>query len=614
MPGITGIIQKGSAKESEFTLSKMINCMMHEPFYTAGSYTSKQLGLSVGWVNQAGSFSDCMPVWNEGRDACLIFAGENFADKALTDRLKSQGHIFDPYNASYLIHLYEELGSHFLEQLNGWFSGILIDLKKELVVLFNDRYGMQRTYCHENEDALYFSSEAKALLSACPELRRLDMKSLGEVFSFGCVLENRSLFSGVFLLPSGSAWICKEGKSIRKERYFMPDQWENQPSMEKEEFYKTLRQVFVNILPRYFDTNNKIALSLTGGMDTRMILSYMNFAPGQLPCYTFGGMYRDCYDVKVARKVADVCRQTHRVLELDRKFFLEFPNLAEKTVYITDGSLDVTGSVELYVNRQAREIAPVRLTGNYGSEIMRGAVHLKAQPARDGLFSAGFEKYVHSAAETLRKNCRGHKISFVAFKQAPWYHYNRLSLELSQLTLRSPYMDNDLVGIMYRAPVEVLDNSNLSLRLIKDGSPEVGAIMTDRGLGGNNGFLLSNLAHLYREFLFKADYAFNYGMPQWLAKMDHYLLAPLHVERLFLGRHKFYHFRLWFRDELSGYVKDVMLDRRSLQRSYLNVKFVEKMVLDHTSGRLNYTNEISKLLTIELLQRLLIDGSGASES
>jgi len=160
---------------------------------------------------------------------------------------------------------------------------------------------------------------------------------------------------------------------------------------------------------------------------------------------------------------------------------------------------------------------------------------------------------------------------------------------------------------MYQAPEGVLDSSELSLRLIADGNAELRSIITDRGLGGSNGYLLSRCARIYHEFLFKADYAFNEGMPQWYAKLDHHLLSPLRLENIFLGRHKFYHFRVWFMDQLSGYVKEILLDRRSLQRSYLNGKYAEKMVLDHISGRQNYTREIANLLTIELLQRNMID-------
>lgn len=603
MPGIVGVVGRDPVKQKAFALQHIIRSMMYEPFYTSGSSVHETLGLCVGWVNRAGSFSDCMPLWNKSGNVCLIFFGEHFPDSGDLSR-NGRGNFTD---ARFLMDLVEEKGTDFPRLLNGWFSGILIDLRKEEALLFNDRYGMQRLYCHDAAHGFYFSTEAKALLAIRPELRELDMQSLGELFSFGCVLENRTLFSGISLLPPGSAWTIKKGAVAKKEFYFTPSEWEAAPSLPKEEFYNKLRETFVRLLPKYCNTRNSIAISLTGGLDTRMILANTPIPPGRMPCYTFGGVYRDCFDVKIARKVAAVCNQPHSVLAVSNDFFSGFPELAEKTVFITDGNLDVTGAADLYANRKAREIAPVRLTGNYGSEILRGSRHLKAQPARPGLFDNGFETSIDAAARTLAGQYRGHRILFAAFKQAPWHHYNRLALEQSQLTLRSPYLDNALVRLMFQAPPDVLNSNELSFRLINDGNPALGRIMTDRGLGGNMPYPFSQAAHLYREFLFKADYAFNYGMPPWLSVLDRHLLAPLHAERLFLGRHKFYHFRIWFRDQLSGYVKEVLLDKRSLNRSYLNGKAAEQIVLEHTSGRMNYTTEITKLLTAELMQRLMID-------
>ncbi|MCK5232283.1 MAG: hypothetical protein KAR13_18575, partial [Desulfobulbaceae bacterium] len=97
-----------------------------------------------------------------------------------------------------------------------------------------------------------------------------------------------------------------------------------------------------------------------------------------------------------------------------------------------------------------------------------------------------------------------------------------------------------------------------------------------------------------------------YGMPQWLAGID-YMLAPLHLEKLFLGRHKFYHFRVWYRDRLYQYLKDILLDSRTRTRSYLDGRRLEKIVLSHIGGKRNYTTEINKVLTAELIQRQLIE-------
>jgi len=111
---------------------------------------------------------------------------------------------------------------------------------------------------------------------------------------------------------------------------------------------------------------------------------------------------------------------------------------------------------------------------------------------------------------------------------------------------------------------------------------------------------------LVQEFMFRAEYAYDIGMPQWLARADH-VLAPLHLEKLFLGRHKFHHFRVYYRDELGRYLKEVLLDPRTLGRPFLNRRGIETMVRGHVSGYRNYTNEIHRLLTFELMQRQLIE-------
>jgi len=607
MPGIVGIVGKGGRQERGAQLQRMLGTMLHEPFYTSGSYLDEERGLYLGWVHRKGSFSDCAPVWNESATLGLVFHGEEFPEKGVPARLKGGGHgvLSCGERADYLIHQAEERGDRFLNGLNGWFCGVLLDLSRGEATLFNDRYGMQRVYLHEGRDAFYFASEAKALLKIVPTLRALDEQSVGEYLSFGCVLENRSLFANVRLLPPGSAWRIAQGGVTHKGRYFSCQEWEVDPPLEKGEFYRSFEEKFREVLPRYLE-HGTVALSLTGGLDTRMILAALKLSEGELPCYTFGGMYNDCYDVKISRQLAALRRQSHQVLPVGRDFFPSFPTLAERTVYLTDGNLDVTGAPELYVNRLAREVAPVRLTGNYGSEILRGARHLKPQPARQGLFCEAMERRITEAAHTLKRHHEDHPVSFAAFKQAPWLHHNRLALEQSQITMRSPYLDNELVRLMYRAPREVMESSDLSLYLIRQGDPQLSAIMTDRGLGGDRGYLLSKIAYFYREFLFKTDYAFDYGMPQWYAGVDR-LLRPLHLERIFLGRHKFYHFRVWYRDELAPYLKEVLLDRKSLQRPYLKKGAVERLVLEHTEGRRNYTCDLTNLLTLELLQRLLID-------
>ena len=110
--------------------------MIHDPSYVSGSYANADMGLGVCWVAHEGSPFRNAPIWNERRDACLFFSGESFMDH---DQLTQDGvstcklQSGDP---GYLLDLYDASGLQFLERLNGWFSGILLDLRTRVTVTF----------------------------------------------------------------------------------------------------------------------------------------------------------------------------------------------------------------------------------------------------------------------------------------------------------------------------------------------------------------------------------------------------------------------------------------------------------------------------------------------
>jgi len=610
MPGIVGLITKRPAQLANQQIQTMVSALCHEPFYTCGTWMDESLGVYVGWVARKDSFSDQMPLVNEKRDRVLFFAGEEYPDPGLPAELRRRGHTIDDRPAAYLAHVAEE-DPEFPRSLNGRFHGLLVNRTTSTAVLFNDRYGMQRLYYHEAPDAFLFAAEAKAILAVRPQLRSADLESLGEFVACGCVLENRTIFQGIRVLPTASKWTFQNGALHQKGSYFAASEWENQDRLDPEAYYAQLREVFSRNLPRYFDSREKVGISLTGGLDTRMIMAWAKREPQSLPGYTFGGPYRDCQDVIIARKVAKICRQPHQVIPVDGEFLSRFGHYAERTIYLSDGSTGVNRAADLYANEIARQIAPVRMTGNYGSEILRHLRVFKPADPDPELFQPEFVSRINQAKSTYQAVCQGHAVTFAAFKQAPWYQFGLLGLEQTQLFIRSPFLDNDLVRTVFQAPhseiikSDLFEDSDDCTRLIADGNAELQKLPTDRGLGGATGWRAPFLRG-YLEFTFKAEYAYDYGMPQWLARVDH-RLAWFHLERLFLGRHKFCHFRPWYKNALSGYVKEILLDPRSLARPYIQPKAMQAMVQHHIKGDRNYTSEITRLLTLELQHRLLLD-------
>lgn len=612
MPGIVGCITRQPKEFAQAEVRRMIDALLHEDFYVAGAFAEESQGVYAGWVARKGSFCEEMPLQNERRDVTLIFSGEEFPEPGVAGQLKQRGHELNPNGPEYLVHLYEEQPS-FPAGLNGRFHGLLTDQARRSTVLFNDRYGMHRLYYYKSKDAFYFAAEAKAILAVRPELRELDAQSVGEFVSCSAVLENRTLFKNIYLLPPASAWIFRNGCLEREGSYFDPREWEEQEILDPENYYQQLQAVFARNVPRYFAGNERIGMSLTGGLDTRMVVANRKPDPGALPCYTFGSMFRENEDVRVARKVAKACGQQFEVLAAGEEFLRRFREYAERAVYLSDGSIDVSRSPDLYLNELAREIAPVRMTGNYGGEILRGVRAFKPTEPAPGIFTSDFLTHVRGAGETYASVVHGHPISFAAFRQAPWYQYGVLSLEQTQLSMRSPFLDNDFVRTAFRAPASELASDGPSLRLIADGDRRLSRFPTDRGLGGAQGRVAEMISRARLEFLFKAEYAYDMGMPQWLARMDH-AISPLRAHRLFLGRHKPFHFRIWYRDTLAGYLQEMLLDTRSLSRPYIERRGVEAMVRDHVKGSRNYTTELHKVLTLELLHRLFLEKAEIAES
>ena len=604
MPGLVGIVSSAPRHRLELELRRMLQALAHDDSYVSGTWLDETLGVYVGWTARKGSFAADMPVRNEAADVTLVFSGEEFPDPRTAAQLAARGHQVNATAASYLPHVYEEGPSSFYVKLNGRFHGLLVDHKRRTVTLFNDRYGMHRVYCHESDDGFYFAAEAKAILAVRADTRHVESQGLGEFISCGCVLENRTLFHAVRLLPVAAMWTITPQGVESRATYFQPEIWEQQEQLDHEAYYRRIREVFSQNLPRYFGGNEPVGMSLTGGLDTRMIMAWHHAAPGTLPCYTFGGMYRDCHDVVIARRVARVCGQDHQVIPVGEQFLARFAHYAQRTVYLTDGCVEVTRSPDLYVNEIARQIAPVRMTGNYGGEVLRRVRAFKPIELHPGLFQEELIPYIEACRQTYRGLLDKHPLSFAMFNQQPWWLYGSLSLEQTQLAPRSPFLDNDFVQTAFRGPGTAFADNGISLRLIADGNPTLGAVPTDRGIGGNDA------ARRLLEFSFKAEYGYDHGMPQWVAQVDH-VLRHLRLERLFLGRHKFYHFRVWYRDFLANYVRDVLLDPRSLSRPYLNPSVVRTVVQSHLKGNRNYTREIHKLLTLELLHRLFLDSPSA---
>jgi len=321
-------------------------------------------------------------------------------------------------------------------------------------------------------------------------------------------------------------------------------------------------------------------------------------------CYTFSGEKGLTLDDRLAARVAETCGLEHKLVRIAPDFFSDFAMHADRTVYLTDGCFGITGAHEIYLNRRARELAPVRLTGNYGREVLRGVSTFKQVRLSPSLLNPRFPLNPSAGHEV---NGGKHPITFAAFSEIPSSLFGSLAAVRSQVSVRTPYLDNDLVALAYQAPHDLRQSTHPASSLIKANKPLLSKIPTDRRQSIEGSGPLAALKRFFCEVTFALDYLNNEGCPHWLSPFDatfNHLTSGLKI----VGLHKYLHYRSWFRRELADYVKRIATDARTERSPFWNFGFVNQMASQHSEGHKNYVHEINVVLTLEATERLLLQG------
>jgi asparagine synthase (glutamine-hydrolysing) len=587
MPGLFGVVDRGAAeseprlRDLSATVRRMAAAMMYGP-YEQSIVSCGPAGAAAGHVG----FST--PVFATGLPGpvipVVVAAGERAPDGSLLAGLV--GHTGGSVEA-------------LVGRLAPTCAGFIADPAGGQAVLFNDRHGRERVFVHVDGTRTYFASEAKAILAVAPRTRAFDPAGVAEMMACGATFGARSLFRGIEVLPPGTR-LTFDDKGCHRSRTFDRAELEGLEAVSENDFISGFSERLGTAVNRAIRDDQRVAVSLTGGLDSRMIMASLDAPAGSVPCYTFGSMYRTTGDVAVAAAVARSCGQPHRVLELGSPFLSRARDTHAESVYISDGYLGLSGAAELDVNRQARLVAPARMTGNWGGELMRGVRAFKFKAPKGSFYTPEFAAHIEAAAPAFSRP-PAHPVSAALFDQIPSQGYGRYTIERSQVLMRSPFLDESVVRWLYRAPDVVRGGDGGAASVIRR-RPALLSIPTDIGLLGQG---QSGLRRFWRKGLVKAEYMTSHGAPHWLAKVASSLPAPL-LETMFLGVDKFQHFRYWTRRDLAGYVRETLMPRHSDALSaWFAMPMVARMVEDHVAGRANYMEEIDRLLTLETASRVL---------
>ena len=253
----------------------------------------------------------------------------------------------------------------------------------------------------------------------------------------------------------------------------------------------------------------------------------------------------------------------------------------------------------------ARGIAPIRLTGKFGSEVVRTRRLIPSGDFPRHLLQAGLIPFLEGASPFDRISQRAHPLTRVITEEIPWYEFGRVSVEQAEIVMRTPYMDNELVKLMYQAPQALRASRDLQARYVSRTDAELGDVPTNMGRATANGQAMSRIAYGMFWALFKVEFIYLYATPHWLTRLDR-SIERFHPERIIAGRQKFEGYRIWFKTHLAEFIRDSLLSPGHGVRDFFDKAWLEKVVTRHTAGTHNYLNEINKMLTVELICSSLI--------
>ncbi|MDQ7822803.1 MAG: asparagine synthase (glutamine-hydrolyzing) [Candidatus Eremiobacteraeota bacterium] len=231
------------------------------------------------------------PLGNEEGTVFVAQNGEIYNFPELKEKLLARGHRFRTRSdTEVLVHLYEEKGLKFVDDLQGMFAIALWDEREKKGMLVRDRPGKKPLYYLHLGNALYFASEIKCLLEV-PEYRReLEYRALHHYLGYKHTPCPLTIFRNIFMLPPAHYLVFHgEENRIALERYWEID-FQYLPGaddMPEEALAGELIKVLEKAVKRRLISDVPIGFFLSGGLDSSLSTAIAaTESPGRIKTFT----------------------------------------------------------------------------------------------------------------------------------------------------------------------------------------------------------------------------------------------------------------------------------------------------------------------------------------
>ncbi len=211
--------------------------------------------------------------------------------------------------------------------LEGVFTIIVLDKIRDNCYIVTDRWGIYTCFYHNFGDYVLISDKIETIIQSMNGFE-INKKSIVEMLTLGFRLGNETHIKDILTFEAGTIYdIC-----IYQGLFYKYASLNGiKPELDKYRILKSYRNHISSLLRL---EENPI-LTLTGGIDTRTILSSILHECVKPHCITFG--VKDSKDVKISKKISEEFNLTHSVYILDKQFINNIPILIENNIGIFNG-------------------------------------------------------------------------------------------------------------------------------------------------------------------------------------------------------------------------------------------------------------------------------------
>jgi len=643
MCGICGIVGwNDGAAFDEGLLRRMSAVLAHRGPDDRGTYLcdagAPRRPLRVGLGHARLSIIDLagghQPLANEDGTIHVVYNGEVYNFPEIRERLIRSGHVFRTRtDTEVIVHLYEERGVACLGELRGMFAFALWDRPKRRLFLARDRLGQKPLAYYQDRERFIFGSEIKAILEVPGVPRKVNAEAVHHYLTYQYVPHPLSMFQGMAKLPPAHYMVLEFDPSRRHvmrasqpQQYWQPRfrvesrlRWRDYAARVREHLTEAVRLRLISDVP--------LGAFLSGGIDSTVVVGLMSRLMKE-PVKTFSiGFAEKRYDeVRYARMAANAFRTDHREFTVRPKALDVIPKLVW---HYDEPFADSSAIPTYYVSQMTSEHVKVALTGDGGDECFAGyprykAVRLSAlfdalpRGIRRGLSATLWKRLPAPVqSKTLRRRARRFLEAMALSPEARYLRWccifdDERKYALYSAGMRARFRDIPSSAIFSdeyskcRGPDFLARTMFVDMRryLPDDLLVKVDVASMAHSLEARSPFL----DHRLIEFVagVPTDLKLRGLRSKYLLKRAFADLLPGPIRR----RRKMgfgVPIAEWFRGELKGFVRDILLDRACLERGYFEPAAVRHLVDEHTQGRFDHGYRLWSLLMLELWHQRFID-------